>query len=79
MLVKLILPSGNPAVYEVPSLKRDDGTKLSPEDVRWYNQHVATKFFDGWQRLVGGGWMLASESDGVLYDSLDVYTGQEEG
>lgn len=71
MLVKVVLPSGHEAVFEIESLLRD-GRRITETEVRWYHKHVATKFSDGWRVYAGEqGWNdVVSPEDIRRYEAL---------
>jgi hypothetical protein len=58
-LVRIVLPSGNEAVYS--------DARATVEETRRYGCHVATKFREGWRER-GSDWRLAHESDARRYE-----------
>lgn len=67
-LVRVILPSGNPAVYSVTAPGESD-----PERIRHHHTHIATKIHGEWRER-GADWRRAHESDARSYDRAPLVT-----
>lgn len=71
LTLKIVLPSGNPAIYEIEDrlLLKTPGGLVDTLKIRMYGKHVATKFQDGWLILTNQKKRLADKQEAEEFDS----------